>query len=129
MSAKKVVGAILSMIVRLAIAIAVLYFIYQAVIAAYNFGYRVFADIPAALSPGRDIEITLTESMSEKEMAKEFERVGLVEDWKLFWVQIMFSEYKDDVEPGIYTLNNSMTSEELMAAIAPSSSASEEDEE
>ena len=119
MSAKKVIGAVLSMIIRVAITIAVLYFLYQAASAAYNFGYRVFADIPAALSPGRDIEVTITSTMSDKDMAQEFERVGLVEDWKLFLVQIYFSEYKDDVQPGIYKLNNSMTSEELMMAIAP----------
>ena len=108
MDSKKVVGAFVGMVLRVIIAIFVLYYLYQTAINAYNFGYRIFADLPCAIAPGRDIQVTVTESMDEKELAKEFEKVGLVEDWKLFWVQILLSEYKEDLKPGIYTLNNSM---------------------
>lgn len=118
MDAKKIVGAIISMLFRLAIAIFVLYFIYEATLYAYNFGYRIFADRPCALEPGQDIEVTVTEGMSDKERAKKFEEVGLVADWKLFWVQTILSEYKDDLQPGTYKLNNSMRSGELLAAMA-----------
>ena len=126
MDAKKVVGAFVGMVLRVAIAIFVLYYLYQTAINAYNFGYRIFADLPCAIAPGRDIQITVTESMDEKAMAKEFEKVGLVEDWKLFWVQTLLSEYKEDLKPGSYTLNNSMNSEELLAALA---GVGEEDED
>ena len=126
MDAKKVVGAFVGMVLRVTIAIFVLYYLYQTAINAYNFGYRIFADLPCAIAPGRDIQVTVTESMDEKAMAKEFEKVGLVEDWKLFWVQTLLSEYKEDLKPGIYTLNNSMNSEELLAAVA---GAGEEDED
>ena len=101
---------------------------YQTAISAYNFGYRIFADLPCAIAPGRDIQVTVTESMDEKELAKEFEKVGLVEDWKLFRVQILLSEYKEDLKPGIYTLNNSMNSEELLAALAGAGEEDENDE-
>ena len=112
MSAKKVVLALLNMTFRLAVTVCVLYFIYKTAIGAYNFGYRVFADIPAALSPGRDIEVTITESMDSKKIAEDFEEAGLVLDWKLFWTQIQFSEYKNSIKPGVYVLNNSMKAEE-----------------
>ncbi len=118
MSAKKVVGAVFGMIFRMAVVICVLYFIYELAIGAYNFGYRVFADIPAALSPGTDIQVTITESMSSKEIAENFEEAGLVEDWKLFWTQIQFSEHKDEICPGAYTLNNSMKAEEMLDIIS-----------
>lgn len=118
MSAKKVVGAFLGMVFRLAVTICVLYAIYELAIGAYNFGYRVFADIPAALSPGTDIQVTITETMDSKKIAKNFEEIGLVEDWKLFWTQIQFSEYKDDIRPGVYILNNSMKAEEMLEIIS-----------
>lgn len=118
MSAKKVVGAFLGMVFRLAVTICVLYAIYELAIGAYNFGYRVFADIPAALSPGTDIQVTITETMDSKEIAKNFEEIGLVEDWKPFWTQIQFSEYKDDIRPGVYILNNSMKAEEMLEIIS-----------
>lgn len=117
MSAKKVVGTLFGMVFRLTLMIAILYFIYQAAIGAYNFGYRVFADIPYAFSPGTDIEVTITESMDGKDIAKHFEEAGLIEDWKLFWTQLLFSEYKDTIKPGIYVLNNSMRAEEMLEII------------
>lgn len=129
MSAKKVVIALLNMTFRLAVTVCVLYFIYKAAIGAYNFGYRVFADIPAALSPGQDIEVTVTESMDSKEIAKDFEEAGLVLDWKLFWTQIQFSEYKDSIKPGVYVLNNSMRAEEMLEIIGANSENSETEEE
>lgn len=118
MDAKKILGAFVSTVLRALIAICILYYVYQTAINAYNFGYRIFADLPCAIAPGRDISVTVTETMNDKERAKEFEKVGLVEDWKLFWVQTLLSEYKKDLEPGVYTLNNSMNSQELLAALA-----------
>lgn len=126
MSAKKVVIALLNMTFRLAVTVCVLYFIYKAAIGAYNFGYRVFADIPAALSPGQDIEVTITESMDGKKIAEDFEEAGLVLDWKLFWTQIQFSEYKDSIKPGVYVLNNSMRAEEMLEIIGADSETEEE---
>lgn len=126
MSAKKVVGAMLNMVFRLTVMICVLYFIYKFAIGAYNFGYRVFADIPVALSPGRDIEVTITESMDSKAIAEDFEKAGLVEDWKLFWTQIQFSEYKDSIKPGVYVLNNSMKAEEMLEILGANSETEEE---
>ncbi len=126
MSAKKVVLALLNMTFRLAVTVCVLYFIYKTAIGAYNFGYRVFADIPAALSPGRDIEVTITESMDSKKIAEDFEEAGLVLDWKLFWTQIQFSEYKNSIKPGVYVLNNSMKAEEMLEIIGDNSETEEE---
>ena len=126
MSAKKVLLALLNMTFRLAVTVCVLYFIYKTAIGAYNFGYRVFADIPAALSPGRDIEVTITESMDSKKIAEDFEEAGLVLDWKLFWTQIQFSEYKNSIKPGVYVLNNSMKAEEMMEIIGDNSETEEE---
>lgn len=128
MNIKKVIGAFIGTVFRIAVMAAVLYFIYNAAIGAYNFGYRVFADIPMAFSPGTDIQVTITESMDDKEIAKSFEEVGLVEDWKLFWTQIQFSEYKETITPGAYDLNNSMKAEEMLAIIGGNVEETEEEE-
>lgn len=129
MNAKKMVLTILGMLFRTTVLICVLYLVYEMAINAYNFGYRVFADIPAALAPGTDKQVTITESMSSKDIAKDFEEIGLVEDWKLFWTQIQFSEHKDEIAPGVYTLNNSMKAEEMLEIISASGEETEESEE
>jgi UPF0755 protein len=129
MSAKKVVGAIFQTVFRLVVAVAVLYLVYRGAINAYNFGYRIFADIPCALSPGRDIQMTITEAEAQdtKTLAQDFEQAGLVEDWKVFWTQIQFSEYKDTIQTGVFELNNSMTSEEMLEIIGADPDASQEE--
>ncbi len=127
MNVKKIVGAFLGTAFRLIVMAAVLYMIYELAIGAYNFGYRVFADIPLAFSPGTDIQVTITEGMDDKEIAENFQEVGLVEDWKLFWVQIQFSEYKETIQPGAYTLNNSMKAEEMLQIIGANPEETEEE--
>lgn len=127
MNVKKMVLTILGMLFRTTVLVCVLYLVYELAIGAYNFGYRVFADIPASLAPGTDSQVTITESMSSKEIAQDFEEIGLVEDWKLFWTQMQFSEHKDEITPGVYTLNNSMKAEEMLEII--SASGEEEEEE
>ncbi|MBQ8189006.1 MAG: endolytic transglycosylase MltG [Lachnospiraceae bacterium] len=127
MNIKKIVVAFLGTIFRLVVMVAVLYMVYELAIGAYNFGYRVFADIPMVFSPGTDIQVTITESMDDKEIAQNFQEVGLIEDWKLFWAQIQFSEYKDTIQPGAYTLNNSMKAEEMLQIIGAQPEETEEE--
>lgn len=127
MNIKKIVVAFLGTVFRLVVMVAVLYMVYELAIGAYNFGYRVFADIPLAFSPGTDIQVTITESMDDKEIAQNFQEVGLVEDWKLFWAQIQFSEYKETIQPGAYTLNNSMKAEEMLQVIGAQPEETEEE--
>ena len=117
MSVKNVVLSLLGMVIRLGITVAIIYFVYNLSHEAYNFGYNVFADIPADVFPGRDVEVTITDSMSEKDIAEYFEKTGLTKDWKLFYVQERFSEYRENVTPGVYALNTSMSSQEIMAVI------------
>ena len=127
MNIKKIVVAFLGTVFRLVVMVAVLYMVYEVAIGAYNFGYRVFADIPMVFSPGTDIQVTITESMDDKEIAQNFQEVGLIEDWKLFWAQIQFSEYKDTIQPGAYTLNNSMKAEEMLQVIGAQPEETEEE--
>ena len=117
MDVKKVLGTVLATIIRIIIAVTVLFFLYNATIQTYNFGYDVFADIPYSLAPGTDIQVTITETMDNRAIAEYFENVGLVKDWKLFYTQMLFSEYKETIHPGIYDLNNSMTSSQMLEII------------
>lgn len=42
------------------------------------------------------------------------EKKGLIRDALLFRIQEMLSAYKDELLPGTYELNTSMTTEEMM---------------
>ena len=127
MKLTQVLSTILSAIVKIAIAIWIVNFIYTKTLAAYDFGYRVFTEAPISPTPGRDVTISYTEGKSFKDLAKSLEEKGLLRDYKLAMVQMYVSAYKDTIKPGAYTLNTSMTTEEMMKALSPG--VDEEDEE
>lgn len=84
----------------------------------YDFGYRVFAEAPVDTAPGRDVTVQVTDDMSGMDVAKELQEKGLVEDAKLFYVQLRLSAYAKKINTGVFTLNTSMTSKEMMVALA-----------
>ncbi|MBR6308459.1 MAG: endolytic transglycosylase MltG [Lachnospiraceae bacterium] len=129
MKLTQILATILSAIIKIAIAIWIVNFLYTKTLAAYDFGYRIFTEAPISPAPGRDVVVSYTEGKSFKDLAKTLEEKGLVRDYKLAMVQMYVSVYKDTIKPGAYTLNTSMTTEEMMKAMSPSKNGSEEDEE
>ena len=118
MELKQVVSAIFGMMFRLLITIIMILMVYQLSTEAYSFGYLVFADIPKDMSPGFTKTVTISEGTGEWALAQSLQEEGIVEDAKVFYVQIMLSEHKDDWNPGIYELNTSMHSGEIIATLA-----------
>lgn len=114
---RQILATILSALIKIAVAVWVINFIYTKTLAAYDFGYRVFTEAPMAPEPGRDVTFSFTEGKSYLDIAKSLEEKGLTRDYKLAYVQILFSEARELMEPGIYTLNTSMTVEEMVAVM------------
>jgi UPF0755 protein len=127
MKLTQILSTILSAIIKIAVAIWIVNFIYTKTLAAYDFGYRVFTEAPISPAPGRDVTVSYTEGKSFKDLAKNLEEKGLVRDYKLAMVQMYASAYKNTIKPGAYTLNTSMTTEEMMKAMSPG--VDEEDKE
>ncbi len=67
---------------------------------------------------GKDVTITVPLDFSAKELAELFEEKGLTRDWMLLFLQYYGSEYREDMVGGTYTLNTSMTAEEMFAVMA-----------
>lgn len=86
---------------------------------SYDYGYRLFTEPAMEEKPGRDVLVQVKEGMSDRDVAKLMEEKGLVRDANLFYVQVILSDYKDAIKPGVYTLNTSMEPKELMIAISP----------
>lgn len=95
---------------------------------SYDYGYRLFTEPAMEEKPGRDVLVQVKEGMSDREVAKLMEEKGLVRDANLFYVQVILSDYKDAIQPGVYTLNTSMEPKELMIAISPEPKDTEESE-
>jgi len=119
MKVRQILATILSALIKIAVLIWVVNFIYTKTLLAYDFGYKVFTEEAVAPAPGRDVAFSFTEGKSYVDIAKSMEEKGLVRDYKLAYVQILVSEERGSMKPGIYTLNTSMTVEEMVAAMHP----------
>ena len=85
---------------------------------AYDFGFRIFTEEAMNPPPGRDVAVTIVSGDSTMDVGKMLEEKGLIRDSKLFYVQKKCSVYDNDIQPGFYTLNTSMTAEDMFAIIA-----------
>lgn len=127
MNTKNVVLAILGTVAKAALTLVVVMFVYKAAVWAYDFGYAIFEDKPMASEPGREVTVSITSGKGAKEIGEILESKGLVEDATIFYFQNLLSSYKDELQPGMYTLNTSMTPTEIMEAMSATEETDEEE--
>ena len=125
MKPKKLLIQIGTMLLKIAALILAAFVLYKVAGLMYNYGFRIIAEEAVDRKPGIDVNVAIVEGKSVKEIGKLLEEKGLIKSGSLFVWQVKFSEYADDLKPGQYTLNTSMTPYEMMAVMA----AEEEDEE
>jgi len=130
MNAKKLVGTVIGVSFEIIFAALVIILIYNCGLRAYSFGFSVFAEQPIDAEPGRDVNVTIDADSSTYEIGELLVDKGLIRDAKLFYVQIKLSALSDDVNYGRYTLNTSMTAEDMISVITtdPEETESEEEE-
>ena len=128
MDIKQLLGAITAMIARIAIAAVVIIVVFKLAVGAYDFGFQVFADIPKDEGDGRTVSVVISADQDSKDVGKLLENKGLIDNANVFYVQEMLSEYKDQIKPGTYELNTSMTPRRIMKILAGEEK-TEEDEE
>lgn len=86
---------------------------------AYSFGYTVFVDeAMASKENAREVTVTITEGQSALEIGKMLQRIGLVRDANVFFVQTLLSEDGQNLKAGKYDLNTGMTADDIMETIA-----------
>lgn len=118
MNTKQMVTSIAGVVLKLALSIAVVVLIYKGATMAYDYGYRIFQEPPVAEAPGYDIEVQITMGKGAKEIGELLEQKGLIRDANLFYIQNLLSHYKGELNPGVYTLNTSMTMQEMMEVMS-----------
>jgi UPF0755 protein len=125
---RSIILGILNFIVRACILIVVIWGIRKVCIAAYDYGFRIYSEPPMAEDDqGVDVVVTIPMGSSVAETGELLKGYGLIRDDRLFILQERLSDYHDKLEPGTYTLNTSMTAEEMMAVMAPSLKEESED--
>lgn len=127
MKSGNLMKAVFGAIWKVAVAVVIAFLIYRGAVICYDYGYRVFTEPAMTVGEGRTVSVTVTEDMSVLEIGELMKSKGLTRDSKLFALQYLLSEYKEDVKPGTYEVSTSMTAEEIMAAMVPAEQESEEE--
>lgn len=118
MKIDKMVIKTIFMVLKIVVVVVIAMFIYKGATMAYDYGYRVFAEEPVDAAPGLDMDVVIEDGMGPKEIGNLLESKGLIKDGTLFYLQNILSKYAGDLKGGSYTLNTSMTTEEMMAVIS-----------
>ena len=113
-----IISAVFGTILKVIVAIAVVFFVYKGAMMCYDYGYRIFMEPAVSAGEGRTITVEITEGMTGEEMGKLFASKGLIRDAKLFQLQYLLSEFREDMKPGTYDLSTAMTAEEMMEVMA-----------
>ena len=111
--------AVLGAIVKVVVVVVVVFLIYKGATMGYDYGYRIFTEPAMSAGEGRTVQITLKPDMSAMEVGQMMQDKGLCRDAKLFALQYLLSEYKEEIKPGTYEVSTAMTAEEIMAAMVP----------
>ncbi len=119
MNLRQIFAVVLAGLVKIAVAIWIINFIVTKTGDIYDFGYRIFTEEAISPAPGREITVAFTEGKSNMEIAQILYDKGLVRDKNLAFAQILCSEYREAIVPGVYTLTTAMTTEEMLAAMVP----------
>ena len=127
MDVKQLVVSIIETVIKIVVAVFVIMFVYDTAVTAYDYGYRVFAEEPLTVGEGRTISIYIREDDSVKDIGETLANKGLIRDANLFVVQELLSEHHGKILPGIYDLNTSMSTEEMMGIMATEPEDAEEE--
>ena len=127
MEAKKLAGTILSVSCKTLIFVMIALLMILMVQNLYDFGQRIFREEAKTNTENAVlVTVAIPEDASTLDVANIMVDYGIVEDSKLFFVQLMLSDYKDKIVPGVYTLSTDMKPSEIMKSISPETEESEE---
>ena len=114
MEINKVIFKFLSFAFSIMLTLVIIYGTVRVGMTAFDFGYRVFTESPMEQTPGTDVVVTIEDGMDAKEIGELLKEKKLIRDENLFFFQLNLSAYADEIIPGTYTLNTSLTAKEMI---------------
>ena len=113
--AKNIAGGAVGTIFNAVLNIVAVMLIYYFAVSAYKYGVRIYGEPAISEEPGTEINVTITDGMDFKGIAKQLCEKGLVREERLFYIQERLSNYSEDgFVAGDYVLSTAMTPDEMM---------------
>lgn len=121
----KILSFIIRLMLNVIFYIAVIYLIARISQLTYNFTYQIFGQVTKEEAPGRDVEIQIKKGESTMNVASKLEFNKVIVNKYSFYVKAKLKKYV--IMPGTYTVNTSMTYDEIFTIITvPSAEETEE---
>ncbi|WFR55087.1 endolytic transglycosylase MltG [Anaerocolumna sp. AGMB13025] len=111
----KITSFILRLLLNILFYTIVVILIVRASKLTYDFSYQIFGQVTASEEPGRDIEIQISKGESTMNVASKLELTKIIVNKYSFYVKAKLQ--KQNIMPGTYTLNTSMTYDEIFTVI------------
>ena len=126
----KIVRMIVTFCARILVLVILFAFAVVAGRSAYETGYRIYTE-PAmsTTAQAKEISIEIPGGMNERDVAELMEEYGLCRSQKIFYLQILLSEYKGKIKPGVYTLSTDMVPRDIIATLSGKNLEEEKGEE
>ena len=129
MNTKKAAITVLSITWRIVITALIAMALVRLGEEAYHYGHSVFHTKPLDPEPGRQVAVSIADGTDVVEIGKLLEKMGLIEDWKLFYIQVRLSKYAKTLKSGDYTLTTAMEPKEMMTVMSGETLEEEENED
>ena len=118
MNIKKAALTVLSVTVHIVVIALIAIGLFRLGNMAFHYGHSAFYAEPIDAEPGRQISVSISGKESAEEIGKMLETKGLIEDWKVFYLQASLGKFSEKVLAGEYTLTTAMTPKEMMAVMS-----------
>lgn len=81
----------------------------------YHFSYQIYGNVTVESAPGRDVTVEIEEQEGTMEIASDlYEKETVIDKYSFFIRMKLTTGKKRPILPGTYTLNTSMTYEEIL---------------
>lgn len=126
MNFRKTSEKTLAITIKIAVWLVLIVILFTLGVKGFRFGEKVFSEEGMAKQPGEEKIITIEKGDSNMEVAEKAVEAGLADDKWVFYVQSLLYEAK--FKPYQYTVNNSLSAEDIIEILSEEP-ATEEGEE
>lgn len=117
-SALKAIGIVIGTLINILFYVAVIILLVRAARMTYTFAYQVFGNVTVAEAPGSLETIEIKEGEGTRAVANDLADKGLIINADSFYVRAkLTTSAKRPILPGTYTLNTSMTYDEILTIL------------
>jgi UPF0755 protein len=118
MNTRKAVLRVGSICLKVAVFVLICFGLVSLGQTTYRYTHAVFSEEAFEEAPGKDIRIEIPEDVSAERFAQILEEKGLIEDAKIFKLQMKMADFGNTVKAGTYDLNTSMKPSQMFKLLS-----------